>query len=71
MGGTGTGTGHTSLWQATHYIGRSQSVRWLLLNNTWGLTLRSGLVCEAAERTLTFAITHKTQTPRPVPPWLL
>ena len=66
-----TGTGHTSLWQATRYIGCSRSVRWLLLNNTWGLTLRSGLVCKAAERTLTFAITHKTQTARPGPPWLL
>ena len=39
-----TGTGRTSLRQATPYIGRSQSMRWLLLDNTWGLTLQSGLV---------------------------
>ena len=47
-----TGTGHTSLRQATHYIGCSQSMRWLLLNNTWGLTLRSGLVCANQQREL-------------------
>ena len=55
-------TGRTSLRQVTHYIGRTQSVRWLLLSNTWGSTLGSGLWCESVERALTFATQHRQQT---------
>ena len=58
-------TGRTSLRQATHYTGHTQSVRWLLLSNTWGSTLGSGLWCESVERALTFATQHRQQTKRP------
>ena len=30
-------------------LGRTQSMRWLLLSTTWGLTLGSGLLCESVE----------------------
>ena len=44
-------------------IGRTQSVKWLLLRTTWGSTLGSGLWCESVERALTFAQTTN-QRPR-------
>ena len=53
-------TGRTSLRQATHYIGRTQSMRWLLLSTTWGSTLGSGLWCKSVEKALTFATQQQT-----------
>ena len=44
-------------------LGRTQSMRWLLLSTTWGSTLGSGLLCESVERALTFAQTTN-QRPR-------
>ena len=63
------GIGRTSLRQAT--TRRTQSMRWLLLSTTWGLTLGPGLCCESAERVLTFATQHRQQTTSPSPQLLI